>query len=264
MGAAGGRLLYLWNTWIRFTSKKLLVHGERYREKLLRQRVAPNRVTCTPLTHLFSVWERQAVHDHRVPSVSHESWALFFGRLEAYKGLDVLVEAAREMSFASQRSRQVVIAGPGRLGRFVSGALPPNIEVLDYLIDDDEAEGLFGRCGLVVLPYREATQSALVAAAYFFQKPVIVTSVGALPEYVVDGETGWIIPPNDPQTLAGLLQSALGDLARLKRMGRAGRKRYENWRQAETVAVQAMYADLAGETAHSPKGPADIAWASGP
>jgi glycosyltransferase involved in cell wall biosynthesis len=264
VGAAGGRLLYLWNTWIRFTSKKLLVHGERYREKLLRQRVAPNRVTCTPLTHLFSAWERQAVHDRRVPSVSHEPWALFFGRLKAYKGLDVLVEAARRMSHASQQPRQVAIAGPGRLGRFVSGALPPNIKIRDYLIGDDEAERLFGRCGLVVLPYREATQSALVAAAYFFQKPVIVTAVGALPEYVENGVTGWVVPPNDPHALADVLQSALEDPARLMRMGRAGRKRYEHWRRVETAAIQATYADLAGDVAHDAEGRADAAWASEP
>jgi glycosyltransferase involved in cell wall biosynthesis len=50
----------------------------------------------------------------------------------------------------------------------------------------------------LVLPYRDATQSALVAHAYFFRKPAIVTRTGALPEYVVEGETGWVVPRADP------------------------------------------------------------------
>jgi glycosyltransferase involved in cell wall biosynthesis len=188
--------------------------------------------------------------------------ALFFGRVEAYKGLDVLVEAARQVSASVRQPVRVIIAGQGELERFVSGSLPPNVEVRDRLIGDEEAETLFGRCGLVVLPYVEATQSALVAAAHAFCKPVLVTRAGALPEYVVDGETGWVIPPHDPETMADVLQMALGDPARLERMGQAGRERYAEWRRVETVVIEAMYARLAGGPDHSLEGVADVAWAS--
>ena len=76
--------------------------------------------------------------------------------------------------------------------------LPPGVELRDRRIADDEAEALFRSAAVLVLPYRDATQSALVAAAYAFGVPVIVTDVGALPEYVVrcdrPGETGWVVP----------------------------------------------------------------------
>jgi glycosyltransferase involved in cell wall biosynthesis len=118
------------------------------------------------------------------------------------------------------------------------------VEIRNWLVGDDEAVDLFRRCGVVVLPYVEASQSALVAAAYFFRKPAIVTRAGALPEYVVHGETGWVIPPGDPQALAATLAAALGDPDRLARMGRAGWAWYERQRRAEFDALQQMVAAL--------------------
>jgi glycosyltransferase involved in cell wall biosynthesis len=264
LGAAGGRLLYLWNAWIRLSSKILLVHGERYRAELLRKRVAAGRIRCTPLTCLFSNWEQQQALDQHPPPIHYEPLALFFGRLEAYKGLAVLVEAAQRMSSMANQFGRVVIGGQGALERFVPGPLPPNVEVRNRLIQDQEAKDLFARCGLVVLPYEDGTQSAQVAAAHYFQKPVIVTAVGALPEYVTDGETGWVVPPQNPRALAEILGSALENPVRLRDMGRAGRKRYEHWRRVDTAVIQATYATLAGGVSHVPDGVADIAWASRP
>jgi glycosyltransferase involved in cell wall biosynthesis len=241
VGTAYGRLLYLWNGWMRRATGHLLVHGRRYREELLAADVEPTRVTCTLLTHLFVGHDRQGVLEHSPPVARYEPWALLIGRLEAYKGLDVLVEAARLLALPGAG---IVIAGPGRLEGLVRGEIPAGVEVRNRLVGDDEAVDLFRRCGLVVLPYVEASQSALVAAAYFFRKPVIVTRAGALPEYVVDGETGWVIPPGDPQALTAALAATLGDPDRLARMGRAGRAWYERQRRAEFDALQQMMAAL--------------------
>jgi len=251
-GSTYGRLLYGWNAWVRREAGHLLVHGGRYREELLaaspksgRGAVAtgltPSQVTNTLLTHLFVSYARQVALELAPPDVSYEPWALFIGRLEAYKGLDVLVEAARRVE---GRSTGVVIAGPGRLERYVRGRLPANVELRSGLVGDDEAMDLFRRCGLVVLPYVEASQSALVAAAYSFHKPALVSRAGALPEYVVEGQTGWVVPPGDPQALAEALAVALADPQRLASMGRAGRAWYEQQRQAEGAALLAMYAGL--------------------
>jgi glycosyltransferase involved in cell wall biosynthesis len=238
-GTAYGRLLYLWNGWMRHAAGHLLVHGWRYREELLAAGVEPTRVTCTLLTHLFVGHDRQQDLEQSPPVVRYEPWALLIGRLEAYKGLDVLVEAARLLELPDAG---VVIAGPGQLEGLVCGEIPASVEIRNHLVGDDEAVDLFRRCGLVVLPYVEASQSALVAAAYFFRKPVIVTQAGALPEYVVDGETGWVISRDDPQALAAALESALRDPDRLARMGRAGRAWYECQRQAEFDVLQQMVA----------------------
>jgi glycosyltransferase involved in cell wall biosynthesis len=59
---------------------------------------------------------------------------------------------------------------------------------------------------VVVLPYRSATQSAVVQVAFGHGKPVITTNVGGLAEAVVDGRTGLVVPPADPAALAAAIE----------------------------------------------------------
>lgn len=65
--------------------------------------------------------------------------------------------------------------------------------------------------GCVVLPYVEASQSGVLLTAYAFGTPVVAARSGGLPEYVRDGHTGLLIPPGDPEALAGALERVLGD-----------------------------------------------------
>ena len=245
-GAFYGRLLYVWNHRVRNGADHLLVHGERFRDELLAHGIAPTQVTHTPLMHLFLSYQQERRLLQSPATIQHEPWALFFARFEVYKGLPVLIEAVRRIVPAVQTSPSVILAGRGRLEKLGMGPIPPSVEVRNRLIGDQEALDLFCRCGLVVLPYIEASQSALVAAAYCFHKPVIVTRSGALPDYVMPGETGWVVPPNDPQALADILQAALSDTARLARMGQAAREWYDSQRQTEEETLQEMYTALAG------------------
>jgi len=98
---------------------------------------------------------------------------------------------------------------------------------------------------LVVLPYIDASQSALIAAAYYFHKPVIVTRTGALPEYVREGETGFVVEPDHPAALARCLERVLDDPVRLERMGAAGRAWYEIHRKEQEAVLQEIYTRLA-------------------
>ena len=245
-GARYGRLLYVWNDSIKRRADHLLVHGRCFRDELVEQGLVASRVTCTLLTHSFLSYGSARVLEEGLPSIEYEPWALFFGRRERYKGLDVLIEAAL------QAGVHVCIAGQGSLHTATTRLqqpLPDNIESRDHLVGDSEAIDLFRRCGVVVLPYVEASQSALVAAAYFWHKPVIVTRTGALPEYVVEGETGWVVPSGDASALASALKEALSSPARLSEMGRAGRAWWERQRLAEGQALDLMYRAAAGRHA---------------
>jgi glycosyltransferase involved in cell wall biosynthesis len=245
LGAVYGRLLYLWNSRVQRKADHLLVHGQRYRDELLANGVPASRVTCTLLTHLFVGHETALLLAQELPPIDYEPWALFIGRLERYKGLGVLVEAAQ------QARARVCIAGPGSLRSTLKRALrtlPDNVELRNRLIADSEAIDLFRRCGVVVLPYLEASQSALVAAAYFFRKPVIVSRAGALPEYVVEGDTGWIVPPHDAPALANALAMALADPARLAGMGHAGRAWLERQHRSDDQALHDMYTTARNST----------------
>ena len=80
------------------------------------------------------------------------------------------------------------------------------VESFIYLKDtytpDDEVEKYFSASDLVVLPYEDATQSAIVQISFGFEKPVIVTEVGGLPDVVTDNVTGYVIEPFKPQLIA--------------------------------------------------------------
>jgi glycosyltransferase involved in cell wall biosynthesis len=240
-------LLHLWNRQIIRRADHILVHGECYRERLLAMGLPPERVTHTPLLHLFLGQTWLAGAAHLADQVSYEPWALFFGRLERYKGIDYLITASAMLEDVAGNGPCVVLAGSGQLDGLWAGSLPPQVEVRNRLIEDDEALDLFSRCGLLVLPYLDATQSALVAAAYFFRKPVVVSRSGALPEYVQHGRTGWLVEPDHPPSLARRLETALADPARLARMGSAARDWYDQQRAAELRVLERLYARLVKE-----------------
>ncbi|MBE2233106.1 MAG: glycosyltransferase, partial [Anaerolinea sp.] len=230
-------LIRLWNRGISGQADRLLVHGEVYRRRLLAQGLPPDRVAALPLLHGFlshAASGLPAALDER--ATSWEPWALFFGRLERYKGVTTLLEGA-----AQAGGLRLVLAGQGALSELWPGPLPAGVTLRPRRIDDQEAIELFRRCGLLVLPYLDATQSALVAAAYSFGKPVIVTRSGALPEYVQEGVTGWIVPPGDAASLAQALQAALADPARLVAMGQAGRQWVEAQRVREHQGLLELY-----------------------
>jgi glycosyltransferase involved in cell wall biosynthesis len=167
--------------------------------------------------------------------------------LERYKGVAHLITASAMLDDGGGNGPRVVLAGPGKLDGLWAGSLPPQVEVRNRLIEDDEALDLFSRCGLLVLPYLDATQSALIPAAYFFRKPVVVSRTGALPEYVQDGRTGWLVEPDHPPSLARRLETALVDTARLSSMGAAARAWYDQQRAAELRVLESLYERLVEE-----------------
>ena len=155
-----------------------------------------------------------------------------------------MVEGWRRLTKEEGRRKKedwrLVLAG--KVGKGVRlGELPEGIEVRDRVIGDEEALALFGGAALLVLPYRDATQSALIGAAARLGVPSLVTRTGALPEYVVEGETGWVVDPGDPQALAEGLREALGDPERLARFGAAARSWFEAARSEERVILERVW-----------------------
>jgi glycosyltransferase involved in cell wall biosynthesis len=122
--------------------------------------------------------ENTSMKSDQADAQSDLPFALFFARIEAYKGVDILIKAVRQIeAMAHQASSpaselpplRVVIAGEGNLPQSTAERLPGNVEIRNRLIKDDEATVLFRNCSVVVLPYIDATQSALIASAYFRQ-----------------------------------------------------------------------------------------------
>lgn len=134
------------------------------------------------------------------------SYLLFFGFIRDYKGLDLLLKA-----FADERFRRL----PLKLlvaGEFYSDPKPykeliktlglSNCVIMSNdFIPDSEVYKYFCAADLVVQPYKHATQSGVTQIAYHFNRPMIITDVGGLAEFVPDGKVGYVVKP-DPESIA--------------------------------------------------------------
>ncbi len=133
-------------------------------------------------------------------------YILFFGFIRDYKGLDLLLKAMTEKRLASLGVK-CIIAGEYYGNEEQYEALIEELEIGDRLhlhnhfIPNEEVKYFFGAADLVVQPYKTATQSGISQMAYHFEKPMVVTKVGGLPEIVPDGEAGFVVEKS-PQAIA--------------------------------------------------------------
>jgi glycosyltransferase involved in cell wall biosynthesis len=191
-----------------------VVHGESLRQRLMDvEDVGDRPVFVIPLGVLS--------HPASVAALPREPRLLFFGRMELYKGLDVLIEATRQVRRV-QPDVRVVLAGRGpETARLMSEtAGDDTFEWLDRFITDDELAGLFASSLFVVLPYREASQSGVVPLAFANGRTVVATRVGALVEAVEDGRTGLLCEPDAVDDLASAILTLLEDRHRLEALSR--------------------------------------------
>ncbi len=84
---------------------------------------------------------------------------------------------------------------------------------------------LFRGCTLFVLPSRQEPQGIVSLEAMACAKPVVASRVGGVPEIVLDGETGLLVPGEDASALSSALETLLADPARAQKLGAAGRER---------------------------------------
>lgn len=131
-----------------------------------------------------------------------KSYVLFAGKISAYKGLDYLLPAI-EIVHRSCPDCQLLVAGGGKYHFDISKYLSLGyIDIRNRFIPDSELVALIQNCAFMVCPYTDATQSGVVMSAFAFNKPVIATNVGGLPEMVSHKRYGLIVPPKDVDALA--------------------------------------------------------------
>jgi len=131
---------------------------------------------------------------------------LFFGFIRRYKGLDLLIEAMNDARIRNMEIK-LLVAGEyyGDASYYQSliakfGLEDSIIEKAEF-ISNEEVRYYFGAADLVVQPYRTATQSGISQMAYNFEKPMVVTNVGGLPEIVPHGKAGYVVEPH-PQAIS--------------------------------------------------------------
>ncbi len=129
-------------------------------------------------------------------------YALFFGLIRDYKGLDLLLDAWAKLRREGRiTDRKLIIAGEfyasrePYLAQIAALGLQDEVILHDRFVADAEVKYYFSAADCVVLPYKTATQSGVTQIAYQFCTPMIVTAVGGLAEIVPDGQVGYVCPP---------------------------------------------------------------------
>ena len=190
-----------------------------------------------PEAQALEAWRRRVGDD----------FFLFVGVLRYYKGLHTLVEAAKGFG------GRIVIAGAGpeteRVQRQVAEAGLDNVVLLGQVSDEDKMS-LLQLCRAFVFPSHlrsEAFGISMVEAA-MSGKPMICCDIGTGTSYVnAHGETGWVVPPDDSETLRRTMETLLHDPAQARLMGAAARARFERLFTASGMAAryESLYAQVA-------------------
>ncbi len=178
----------------------------------------------------------------------NQQYILFFGFIRQYKGLDLLLRAMADERVRSLPVR-LIVAGefydddaPYR-ELIVQHHLTEKVILHDDFIPNEQVKYYFGAADLVVQPYRTATQSGISQLAFHFEKPMIVTRVGGLPEIVRHGEEGYVVDVD-----AAAIAEAIVDFfeherqSEMTRNVRVGKARY-GWDQM-VACIDDLYKQL--------------------
>jgi glycogen synthase len=195
-------------------------------------------------------------------------YVLFVGRITRQKGIVHLVHAMRLLDpeigvvLAAGQPDTPELAAEVEAGVTAARAERPNVVWIPEMLGRAEIRQLYSHAAIFACPSVYEPFGITNLEAMACERPVVATAVGGIPEVVVDGETGILVPvafdpdepmvPADPDRLASDLASAINELmadpARRARMGAAGRRRAIEEFSWASIAERtvALYASLAG------------------
>jgi D-inositol-3-phosphate glycosyltransferase len=198
----------------------IFVHTEKMKTELHQDfGVAERKVTVIrhPINDAFPDTDlTPADAKRRLGIRDSEKAVLFFGRIRPYKGIEYLLDAFHLLLSDPEANYRLILAGEPKKGSedylneiqkivkrdFHQGEVIVRIQ----FIPDEEMEMYLKGADVLVLPYKEIFQSGVLFLAYSFGLPVVATDVGSFREEIVEGSTGFLCKPGDPEDLAKAIE----------------------------------------------------------
>lgn len=214
---------------------RIIVHADSNRDAIVGSfGIGSHKVRVIPMGPYLSFADRQRLPPpdakRRLGIDPGAPVALFFGQIKRVKGLQYLIDAFGEV-LGHCPSAQLLIVGPEWKESFDAYArlirerdLNENVSTRIEYVPDEEVGLYYSAADVVVLPYTECFQSAVLYMAYSFAKPVVASAVGGLVEVIEDGVTGLLVPPADVEALAKALLTLLQDADLRNTLGNRGRQ----------------------------------------
>ncbi len=222
----------------RMMSDSLIVHGRKIKEETL---------------GLYPQLEASKVHvlhhgvlGSPVAGIAHDiqqeaNTFLFFGRIEAYKGLRCLLDAVKLLQKEQLRFKLIIAGGGSDLDQYRDEiSSNPDIELHSGFVPAADVPHLFLKSEAIMMPYTDATQSGVAAMAMGYGRTVIASDVGSIGEVVFDNENGLLVPPKDAVALAAAMKKIIMDkglLSKLSEQARFFAKEHLSW---ENIALKTV------------------------
>jgi len=230
--------LYVRKAW------KIIVHGELLKQQM-RERypgLPAGHIAILPHGDLSILrrWESPPAGSAECRSPAGRT-ILFFGSVRANKGLEYLIQAEPVIR-ARLPEYEIVIAGHcDRFDDYQPFFMSDSkIRVINRFIPNHEVPRYFENAAVVVLPYISATQTGIIPLAYSFGKPVVASRVGAIPEVVEEGKTGYLVEPRNPQALGEAIVKILEDEDRYRTMSAYVKQYCEEALSWDTIAQKTI------------------------
>jgi glycosyltransferase involved in cell wall biosynthesis len=172
---------------------------------------------------------------------------LYFGLMREYKGIDVLLDAFREV-----RGAELWVVGMPRMPleplRERAARVPGTVRFVPRFVTDPELPAFFRRADLVALPYRQIDQSGVLYTALAFGKPLVLSAVGGFTELAERHGAAVAVPPGDAQALAAAVQGLLDDPGRRDELAAAAARAAAGPYSWDTAAERTvtLYRELLG------------------
>jgi len=240
----------------------IFVHTPKMKAELMEEFGVPEqRITIIPFGINNAVPNTQLTPreaKQRLGIKGREKTILFFGRITPYKGLEYLVAAFHQI-LAKCDNYRLIIAG--RLDaesgenywNTIRQGLSEDVQKGKILlrtefIPDDETEIYFKAADVLVLPYTDIYQSGVLFLGQSFGLPVLAAEVGSLKDEIVDGKTGFMFRPRDPEDLAKAIETyfaseLFSDLDKLRQEIRNYTEKKHSWEIVGQLTL-ALYAEL--------------------
>ena len=151
-----------------------------------------------------------------VPSADGRWRLVMFGKLQTYKGLDVLIEAVGRLTPAERDSLRVVVAGEPLMDM---GALQARIRELGFgdtfdlrlgRLSEADMAALFGQADGFIFPYLAIQASGVLFLTLPWRRWMIASDLGAFRDFVEDGRNGVRVAPGDVEALARAIAGSIG------------------------------------------------------
>jgi glycosyltransferase involved in cell wall biosynthesis len=234
-------------------SDKLVVHGPWCKQRLQATGADEQKIIqmhLGPLEILKQEKGGEQEKNFQILDVD-SNYVLFFGALRVNKGILELPQIVRLVKQQEPQATFVVAGNSNHY--FADSAWKAQMEIIlgdlrsmgvtvyDRYIPDEEVAPLFQHASIVVLPYRDASQSAVAALAGMFGRAGVATDVGDLPSAILHNKTGRIVPAGDIARFADEVVQILQSPHLMRQYGEAARLLYaegqNSWKQAAKILL---------------------------